>query len=573
MLLKLHKFEEKMFEHFLPAFLLTVFLSIILNVILKKYEIPTIIGYIITGTVISEFFNLKSSDSLVHIAEFGIVFLMFTIGLEFSFKHLLKMKNEVFVNGSLQVFISGALLAVFVYYTLNLETDNAIIVGLALALSSTAIVLKILNDSGDITQRYGRKSLGILIFQDIAVIPILIMVDMLSSSQTSLNELLLRTFLGALLLIIMLYIVGKYLVNWLLNKVIQTNSQEIFIATVFFMVVGSSALANTLGFSFSLGAFLAGMMIAETEHKHKIEADLIPFRDILLGIFFISIGMQINIPVIASNIFIILFIGICAMFTKAIIIFCILRTYQTLRVSFKTAVTIAQIGEFALAVFGLMTTRGLLDPKTSQILIASCVISMFLTPFILKKLNFVADKIEKEIIIEPEQTIKQQKISNHIVIFGYGNLGQEIVLQVKARHLPYLVIESDLGLVELGRSRGENVFLGNAFQDHTFEYACVRSAAAVIIAVSNEQKLELITKTVSGYTERIQTVMMISEQERREKMFDDLGQNFYFVKQEKALGEIMVRRALECQIGTTKHHFTKVTDDEVVKANFLRSFD
>ncbi|MGP1485116.1 MAG: cation:proton antiporter domain-containing protein [Campylobacter sp.] len=537
-----------MLEQFLLAFLLTVFLSIALNVILKKFEIPTIIGYIITGTIISEFFYLKSNDYLIHIAEFGIVFLMFTIGLEFSFKHLMTMKKDVFVNGNLQVFISGVVLTFFIYYTIDLAQNSAIIVGLALALSSTAIVLKILNDSGDITQRYGRKSLGILIFQDIAVIPILIMIDMFSSSQTSLDEMLAKTFFGAFILIAILYVIGKYFINWIFYKVIHTNSQEIFIATVFFTVIGSSALSYGLGFSFSLGAFLAGMMIAETEFKHKIEADLIPFRDILLGIFFISIGMQISIPVILSNIIIILYITIGAMTIKALIIFAILMISQSIRVSFKTAVTLSQVGEFALAVFGLMATRELLDANTAQILIASSVLSMFLTPFILKNLNFIADKIEKEVIIEPEQTIKQQTLKDHIVVFGYGNLGQEVVLQIKQRNLPYIVIENALNLVELGRSRGENVFLGNAIQETTFEYACVKSAAAVIVAVSNEQKLELITKTISNYDENIQTVIVISEQERFEEIFNDLGDNFCFVKQEKALGEILVRRALQCNL-------------------------
>ena len=549
-----------MLEHFLPAFLLTVFLSILLNVILKKFEIPTIIGYIITGTIISEFFNLKSDENLVYIAEFGIVFLMFTIGLEFSFKHLMNMKKDVFVNGNLQVFISGAILAFFIFCLLKIDEKSSIIIGLALALSSTAIVLKILNDSGDIKQKYGRKSLGILIFQDIAVIPILIMVDMFSSSDTSLKELLIKTFVGAMMLIALLYIIGKYVINGLFHKVIQTNSQEIFIATVFFIVIGSSSLAHFFGFSFSLGAFLAGMIIAETEYKHRIEADLIPFRDILLGLFFISIGMQISIQVITSQILTILAITLGSMIIKAVVIFVFLRINQSPRVAFKTAVTLAQVGEFALAIFGLMATHGLLDTNTSQILITASVISMFLTPFILKKLNYFADKIEKEIVIEPQQSIKQQSICNHIVVFGYGNLGQEVVLQLKIRNLPYLAIESDLSLVELGQSRNENVFLGSAFQENTFEYACVKQASAVIVAVANEQKLELITKTIANYDNDIHTVILISEQERREEMFNDLGKNFYFVKQEKAIGEMLVKRVLECQIGSTQQHLTKLND-------------
>lgn len=534
-----------MLDQLLKAFLLTLFLSIVLNIVLKRFEIPTIIGYIITGTIISEFFNLKSNEYLAYVAEFGIVFLMFTIGLEFSFKHLMGMKRDVFVNGNLQVFISGLILAFFISFLFHLNQNNSIIIGLALSLSSTAIVLKILNDNGDIKRIYGRKALGILIFQDIAVIPILIMVDMFSSTQTSLNELLTKTFVGAIVLIAVLYIVARYLINWIFRRVLQTKSQEIFITTVIFIVIGSSALAHLFGFSFSLGAFLAGMMISETEYKHKVEADFIPFRDILLGIFFISIGMQISIPIIAQNIFLVLDVAIGAMVVKAFVVFTILRVNQTTRVAFKTAATISQVGEFGLAVFGLMATRSLIDSNTSQILIAASIMSMFLTPFIIKKLEFLTEKAEQE--ITPESIIVEDmpEMKNHVVVFGYGNLGQEVVLELIDKKLPYLAIESDPTLVELGKSRDENVYLGSAFRDQTFINAHVEEAASVIVAISNEQKLELITKTISSYTEKIQTIIIISEMERKEKLFEDLGPNFCFVKQEKALSELMVQKVME----------------------------
>jgi len=303
--------------------------------IFKKFQIPTIIGYIVTGTLISEFFNLKSNDEISHIAEFGIAFLMFTIGLEFSFKHLMGMKKEVFLNGGLQVCLSGFIMGVMLYYALHLKDETALIAGLALALSSTAIVLKTLNDSGDVSKIYGRKALGILLFQDIAVIPILLMIDMFSSQDASINELLLKTFTSAIILIVVLFLLGKYVINWIFYKVIQTNSQEVFIATILFMVVGSSTLAHFFGFSYSLGAFLAGMMMAETQYKHQIEVDLIPFRDLLLGLFFITVGMQINFAVVISNIWLVLGLVFSVMVIKAIVVFAILNIYLKRRVAAK----------------------------------------------------------------------------------------------------------------------------------------------------------------------------------------------------------------------------------------------
>ncbi|MGF7493252.1 cation:proton antiporter [Campylobacter concisus] len=534
-------------EQILEGFLLVAAISVALNVIFKKFQIPTIIGYIVTGTLISEFFNLKSNDEISHIAEFGIAFLMFTIGLEFSFKHLMSMKKEVFLNGGLQVCLSGFVMGVMLYYALHLKDETALIAGLAFALSSTAIVLKTLNDNGDVSKIYGRKALGILLFQDIAVIPILLMIDMFSSQDASINELLLKTFTSAVILIVVLFLLGKYVINWIFYKVVQTNSQEVFIATILFLVVGASTLAHFFGFSYSLGAFLAGMMMAETQYKHQIEVDLIPFRDLLLGLFFITVGMQINFIVVLSNIWLVLGLVFSIMVVKAIIVFAVLNIYLKRRVAAKTALSVCQIGEFALAVFGLMTTRNLLDVQTAQIFIAASVISMFVTPFILKKLDALADLVEREVVVESNETLKPQKLKNHIVVFGYDRLGQEVVLRLKETKLLYIVLDNDISLVELGRSRGENVFLGNVLQSNTLENACLDDAAAVIITVNNEQRVELIAQKIKDYGANIQTIIKANGEGNKD-IFGELGANFHLISEERVMAKTLVHEALQCKI-------------------------
>ena len=534
-------------EQILEGFLLVAAISVALNVIFKKFQIPTIIGYIVTGTLISEFFNLKSNDEISHIAEFGIAFLMFTIGLEFSFKHLMSMKKEVFLNGGLQVCLSGFVMGVMLYYALHLKDETALIAGLAFALSSTAIVLKTLNDNGDVSKIYGRKALGILLFQDIAVIPILLMIDMFSSQDASINELLLKTFTSAVILIVVLFLLGKYVINWIFYKVVQTNSQEVFIATILFLVVGASTLAHFFGFSYSLGAFLAGMMMAETQYKHQIEVDLIPFRDLLLGLFFITVGMQINFVVVLSNIWLVLGLVFSIMVVKAIVVFAVLNIYLKRRVAAKTALSVCQIGEFALAVFGLMTTRNLLDVQTAQIFIAASVISMFVTPFILKKLDVLADLVEREVVVESNETLKPQKLKNHIVVFGYDRLGQEVVLRLKETKLLYIVLDNDISLVELGRSRGENVFLGNVLQSNTLENACLDDAAAVIITVNNEQRVELIAQKIKDYGANIQTIIKANGEGNKE-IFGELGANFHLISEERVMAKTLVHEALQCKI-------------------------
>ena len=288
----------------LDIIVMTIFIATLTNLILTRFHIPTIIGYIATGIIITYLLQLSQashSEQLHTLAEFGIVFLMFTIGLEFSIHHLVKMRKEVFLYGSLQVGLSMLSFFLIAFYLFHLNVQASIVIAAALALSSTAIVLKILNSSRDISKAYGTRSLGILIFQDIMVIPILLMITILSSNNISMDELLLKTVFDAFLLFIALWAFGKFILEPFFNEVVKSNSDEIFIGSVLFVVMGASALADTLGFSYSLGAFIAGMIIAETRYKHQVEADLIPFRDLLLGIFFITVGMQIDFSVIAIS--------------------------------------------------------------------------------------------------------------------------------------------------------------------------------------------------------------------------------------------------------------------------------
>lgn len=534
-------------ELFVKLFLIVTALSIILNVIFKTFDLPTIIGYIITGICLSNIYGLSDKDALVHVAEFGIVFLMFTIGLEFSFKHLMRMKKEVFFNGILQVLSCGVVITLLVFQVFNMDEKISVIVGCALALSSTAVVLKILNDSGDINQIYGRKALGILLFQDIAVIPLLLMVDIFGSTDAvPVNYLILKTIISALIVFALLFVIGKYVLNRVLYLVIKTDSQEIFIAAILFIVVGASFIAHIFGFSYTLGAFIAGMMMAETQYKHEIEVDLIPFRDILLGLFFITVGMQISFDVVFDNWLLIFFIVFVIMAIKVGIIYVILVLQVKKRNALKAAFSICQIGEFGLAVLALLISNAMIDKEDAQILITATVVSMIIAPFILKNLSAIANKFEREdeAIIDDNIHIKAKNIRNHFIVCGYGRLGQEVVRKLKTQGIIYIVIESDLTLVQLGRSRGENVFFGNMSQKATLEDANIRDAASIIITVSNEQKLELIAKTIQSLNLDSETVVRYSGTDEK-NLFSDFGPRFRFIKEERAVARVLVHEALQ----------------------------
>ncbi|WP_270968751.1 cation:proton antiporter [Campylobacter upsaliensis] len=533
---------------FLEIFLITSGLAVLLNVFFKKFEIPTIIGYILVGIIISYAYGFSGSEELTHIAEFGIVFLMFTIGLEFSFTHLMAMKKEVFLNGSLQVTICGLVCFLLVLGILGLGGKVGIIVGFALALSSTAVVLKILNDSGDIKEQYGRKALGILLFQDIAVIPLLLLVDIFFSNNQNITQLILTTLISVVILLTLLYLIGKYLIDRIFRFVIRASSNELFILTILFIVMGASFLAHYFGFSYSLGAFIAGVLIAETKYKYKIEADLVPFRDLLLGLFFISVGMQIDFKIVFKNWDLILLLTLLVGLLKFGVIFGILAIYNKKRVAIKTAFSIAQIGEFALAIFSLLQAKNMLDGQTAQILIVVSIITMILTPFVLNNIRRISNAVED--IMQTQEAVQPQVVNstlkNHIVIFGYGVIGQEVVQKIKNSGVPYLVLENDLNLVELGLSRGENVYFANAAQEETLKIANIEECAVAIITIFNEARLTMLYQALESYKDI--DIVIFTNSGSKKLFYSKIDKNVEIVQTERVLARALISAALEKRI-------------------------
>ena len=504
----------------LEIIIFTILISTLLNITLKKFGIPTIIGYIATGTIIAYGFHLHDSihnHELKEIAEFGVVFLMFTIGLEFSINHLIRMKKDVFLYGGLQVFLTAGIFTAIANYFFVIEIKSSIIIGSALALSSTAIVLKILNENGDINKLYGRKVLGILLFQDIAVIPILLMITIFSITDKSVSDLLIETFVDAIILLTGLFLSGKYLLEPFFHQVAKTKSNEIFISSILLIVIGASYVAHTFGFSYSLGAFIAGMMIAETHYKHQVEADLIPFRDLLLGVFFITVGMQLDFKIIFENIATISMILPALILFKVLIIFSILKFGTNSRDSLKSAISIFQLGEFALVIFELSFARGLLDPVIGQVLIVTVVISMIITPFVLKNISSITDIfIKQKEKNNGFQTISNKNLTNHVVLIGYGRLGKTIAKQLKEKGVEFVAIEGDIKTVMDAQKLCEPVIFGNASQKHILESIHIKDASSVIISIGNSKKLHHICQAVDELTNNVKTIVKVNKYEEKE---------------------------------------------------------
>ena len=506
----------------LEIIIFTILTATLLNLFLKQFGIPTIIGYIATGTIITYIFNLHEAvhnQELKEIAEFGVVFLMFTIGLEFSIKHLIKMKKEVFLYGGLQVILTAAFFSFIANNFFTIELKSAIIIGAALALSSTAIVLKLLNENGDINKTYGRKVLGILLFQDIAVIPILLMITIFSIKDGSITDLLLLTFSKAVFLLAGLFFAGKYLLEPFFHQVSKTKSNEIFISSILLIVIGSSFIAHQLDFSYSLGAFIAGMLIAETHYKHQIEADLIPFRDLLLGVFFITVGMQLDFTIIFENIFTISLLLPALIIIKITIIYTIFKFKSNSRESLKIAFSLFQLGEFALVIFELSFAEDLLNPTIGQMLITIVVISMIITPFILKNLSQIVDVFNfKKPYKSYNLDIQQNQLTDHIILIGYGRLGKHISKLIQAKGLEFIAIESDIKTVHDAQKQNLSVIFGNASQKSILKSVNIKNASSVIISVGNSKKLNHICEVVNELTNNTKTIVKVNTFEEKDEL-------------------------------------------------------
>ncbi len=292
-------------------------LSTLINLLLKHYGISQIIGYIFTGTLIGYVFGFSGqvhNPILDQIGEFGIVFLMFTIGLEISLAKMNSMRQLIFGNGFLQVGLTSLAIYGISFYLLNLEFLTSIIIAFSFSMSSTAVVLTYLKNSKDIHTSYGQRATGILIFQDIAVIPILILIGILTrEGGEPITTILLHVFISAVIVLFLLFVVGKPVISWLLQFSATAELDELFMSSVLFVVIGASAIAHYMGFTYSLGAFVVGMVIAETKFHYKVEADIAPFKDILLGTFFIVVGMKINIAFFLENFWLIVLIWYCCL--------------------------------------------------------------------------------------------------------------------------------------------------------------------------------------------------------------------------------------------------------------------
>ncbi|CRF50947.1 Glutathione-regulated potassium-efflux system protein KefB [Helicobacter heilmannii] len=319
-------------------------LSVVSGLLLKKIEMPVIIGYILTGLVIAALFHIQDFESLSEIADFGIVFLMFMIGLEFNFDKLKTMKQEVLLFGGLQVVLTSILLLLFGYFVMGSSWGFSLVVAMGFSLSSTAIVLKFFEESKQLNTSVGKIVVGILIFQDIAAIPMLLILMLMGGESNHFLGLVVKTIVSAAIILTLLLLPGKLAATRILSLAAESRLPEIFMGTILLIVFGAASLSHFFGFSMSLGAFVAGMAISKSRYRIRVQEEFAPLKNIFLGLFFVTVGMQIHLEFLFENLFAVIFLLVVAMFLKTAFLFGILKIFRDSKSSLKAAYPWRKLG-------------------------------------------------------------------------------------------------------------------------------------------------------------------------------------------------------------------------------------
>ncbi len=499
-------------------------LSIVVIFICHRLKIPSIIGYLITGVLAGpNGFSLISGIHEVEIlAEIGVILLLFTIGIEFSLKNLIRIRNTLAIGGGIQVFLT---IAIFFLITrsnfIGAQEGNSIpesiFMGFLIALSSTAIVLKLLQERGEFVSPHGRVTLGILIFQDIVIVPMILVLPFLagiSGENVSPWWLILVKVLGVIFLV---FIGAKYIVPKVLYQIAKTKSRELFLLTIIVIALSVAFLTYSAGLSLALGAFLAGLIISESDYSQQAFGNVLPFLDIFTSFFFVSIGMLLNVQILIDRPVIILIVTLGVIVVKSVVATLAgLALGYPLRTSVLVGLTLSQVGEFSFILSRKGQALGLISEANYQLFLAVSVLTMAATPFIIAAAPRLADlllrlplpqRLKSGLITidESEENIKD--IKNHTIIIGYGINGRNVARAAKYANIPYEVIELNPTTVKEEKALGEPIFFGDASQEVVLEHACIKDAMIIVITLPNPADIRQITQVARKLNPHIHIII------------------------------------------------------------------
>ncbi|MEW7998785.1 MAG: monovalent cation:proton antiporter-2 (CPA2) family protein [Candidatus Thiodiazotropha endolucinida] len=476
--------------HTLQIILILLAVAVLTVTLFKRFHLPPILGYLIVGILVGPFGTgvIASNEETRFLAEFGVVFLLFAIGLEFSLPQMIAMKGAVFGLGGSQVLITG-IVAGGIAWLLGLELAAAFVIGAILALSSTAIVIKQLSEQVELNTAHGRVGVSILLFQDLAVIPLLVVIPILvSDAEQGLLIPLSWALIKAAVVFAVIMAIGHWALRPLFHEIARARSAELFTLTVLLVSLAAAWLTHEAGLSLALGAFLAGMMLGETEYRHQIEADIRPFQDVLLGLFFITVGMRVDLLSLLPQLQWVFLIAAALIAVKAAIILLLVRqTRQSSATAFRSGLLLAQGGEFGFVLLDLSLQSSLIPGEAGQLLFAAIIISMAISPFLIRYNGKLTEKFcqlrpsDQDYAIPQDLEHEAEGMEQHVIICGYGRIGQNLGRLLDHEGFPYVALDLDPSVVREAHEAGEPVHFGNATRHEIMHAAGIERAGVVVV--------------------------------------------------------------------------------------------
>ncbi len=473
-----------MLEEFYLTHILFILAAAVLTVpIFKRLGLGSVLGYLAAGAIIGPwgFGFIKQVEEIRYIAEFGVVFLLFIIGVELSFTRLMAMKRMVFGLGTAQLILTGSVLTGLTLL-LDVPKETAIIIGFGLALSSTAFVLQLLTEKNELESIAGRTSLSILLLQDLAVVPLLTWVSFLAR-ETALTESVEFAFLDIVLVITAVILVGRFILTPVLHLVAGSRNAEVFISMAVLVILGTAWLMEMVGLSMALGAFLAGLILADSHYRHQIVADIQPFRGILLGLFFMSVGMSIDFGFLVEKTALIIGLVVALLAVKTLLLWFVCRiTGINNEISLHVSMLLSQSGEFGLVLFGLAAATGLISVELFQILTLIIAISMIATP-----LMAIAGERTENLLrrkkIQDSDGITKPAGEHFIILVGFGRVGKRVAKILDAGGISYLALDNNPDLVAEERAAGFSVVYGDACRYDILSSMGATAARAIVVTI------------------------------------------------------------------------------------------
>lgn len=463
--------------------------TVVIVGLFRWLRIPAIIGYLAVGVLVgpSGLAWLTDVAEIRFMAELGVMFLMFMVGLEFSLPVLTASRNAIFGFGGTQVLLTGAIAAALLF-TFGLSVSASVVVGGALAMSSTAIVLRQLTEQGELATRHGRLAVSVLLFQDLAVLPFLVVVPVLASGGSTIVLEVLEALAKAIMVFVAMLLTGRWLISPIIHWIARARSPEFFFLATLLLILCAAAVSDFVGLSLTIGAFLAGMVLGETPFKHYVEDEIRPFRDVLLGLFFITIGMQLQLQSIVISMELVAVLLAAIVFGKPLLILALTPMGQTHPgVVFRAGICLGHVGEFGLLILSAALGQGLIDNALGQPVLAAMVLSMMLAPLAIrwngmgmKRWNFFGyrDNLKRQEVRAARVT---ENLVDHVIVCGYGSYGRHLVRFLELEGVPYVTLDTDADAVRRARTAHKSVIYGDAGRFTLLEAVGIMQSRALAI--------------------------------------------------------------------------------------------